>query len=59
MGLILDFHGWRGFAWERDLFHWRLTVGVLTLMLCRFCVTDRLALIAKTLGEVKDKLEGK
>jgi hypothetical protein len=59
MGLIFDLHGWRGFSWERDLFHWRLTMGPLTLMLCRFCVTDRLAIIAKSLDDVKSKLEGK
>ncbi len=57
MGLILDLHGWRAFAWERDLLHWKITAAFLTVMVCRFCVLDRLEEISKALAEARAALE--
>lgn len=59
MGLIFDIHGYRGFVFERDLLHWKATAAFVTLMLCRFCVTDRLALISEHLKQVRNSLEGR
>jgi len=52
--MILDWHKWRGlFRWpsEPDLFHGRVTVGFLTIWVCKFCVTDRLRSIARIYGQ--------
>jgi hypothetical protein len=57
MGIIFDFHGWRGFSWDRDLFHWRVTAGFMTTMLCKFCVIDRMAMLGASLKEIKAKLQ--
>ena len=57
--MILDFHGWRGFAWERDLLHWKLIAGFFTLMLAHFVITDTLRELGKQLKELEDILKGK
>ena len=57
-GLALSFHSWRGlFSWpkEADLFHFRITLGFVTIWVCRFCATDMLT----TLGLKKGDGEGK
>ena len=54
-----EIHLWRGFLVERDLFYWRLTAGFTTILLCKFCISDRLKIIAETLAEAKAKLEGR
>lgn len=49
-GLALDVHSWRGvWRWraEPDLFHFRVTLGFVTLWLCKFCVGDRLNALAR------------
>jgi hypothetical protein len=53
-GLSLDWHGWRGmFLWPReaDLFHFRITLGFVTVWVCKFCVHEMLHGLAKARGE--------
>jgi len=61
-GIALDFHGWRGFhGWgsEPDLFHFRVTLGWLTVWACRFCVTDRLHRLARQIAVDTDQWGGR
>lgn len=56
-GLSIDFHGWRGvFLWPRqpDLFNFRLTLGFVTLWVCRFCVSERFAILAKKIQRTEE-----
>jgi len=55
--MILDLHKWRGlFRWpsEPDLFYGRVTLGFVTVWVCRFCVTDRLNAMARIVGRDDD-----
>jgi len=57
-GVALDFHSWRGlFRWPReaDLFHFRITLGFVTIWVCKFCVSDRFARLAKRIRELEGK----
>lgn len=53
-GLSFDWHGWRGFfLWPRaadDLFHFRITLGLVTIWICKFCVHERLIQLARKAG---------
>lgn len=53
MGFICDVHRWRGISFERDLIHFKITLGLLTVMVCKYCVIDRLAEISRGLEEAK------
>jgi hypothetical protein len=57
-GLALDFHPWRGlFRWpsEPDLFHFRITLGFVSILVCKFCVADRFASLANKIRDLEGK----
>lgn len=42
LSVHIQFHHWRGFGFERDLFHWLFILGLVTVLVSRKPLLDRL-----------------